>query len=147
MQLTAELFDEITNTLRSDTYARRAFDKRSAPRVGLRTRVTIIPSQSPDGAEPVSVWLRDLSASGVGFTFGEELSEAAPFIARLPTARGSMLLVLYEVAYCRRAAKGLFTVGGKMKSILEEQSPSIAEKAPTTASPGSRPSLAARRGR
>lgn len=147
MELTAELFDEITHTLCSDTYARRAFDKRLAPRVGLRTRVTIVPSDTPNGAQPVTVWLRDLSASGLGFMYGEELADGSPFIAKLPTARGATLMVLYEVAYCRRAAKGLFTVGGKMKSILDEPAMAAPAKAPTIASPGSRPSLAARRGR
>src|SRR5690242_11149426 len=74
LALTAELFDQIVNSLKSDI-GRRTNEKRTKPRVGVRGRVQILPINA-DGtvAQKFDVWVRDVSASGIGILHNSPLS-------------------------------------------------------------------------
>lgn len=117
--LTAEVFKDVVSTLRSDDSSTRLLDKRTSPRVGLRTKLAII--TGPTGAfeaPPVEVWLRDLSAGGMGIVHSQEMERGTPFVAQLPRRQGPALRVLYEVAHCKRLAKDLYSIGAKLVRIM-----------------------------
>ena len=117
--LTAEVFKDVVSALRSDESSTRLLDKRSSPRVGLRTKLAIVTGPTgPFEAPPVEVWLRDLSAGGMGIVYNREMERGTPFVAHLPRRQGPPLRVLYEVAHCKRLAKDLFSIGAKLTRIL-----------------------------
>jgi hypothetical protein len=117
--LTAEVFKDVISALRSDESSTRLLDKRSSPRVGLRTKLAIVTGPAgPFEAPPVEVWLRDLSAGGMGIVYSRELERGTPFVAHLPRRQGPPLRVLYEVAHCKRLSKDLFSIGAKLSRIL-----------------------------
>jgi hypothetical protein len=117
--LTAEVFKDVVSALRSDDNSTRVLDKRSSPRVGLRTKLAIVTGNtSAFEAPPVEVWLRDLSAGGIGIVYSREMERGTPFVAHLPRRQGPALRVLYEVAHCKRLAKDLYSIGAKLNRIL-----------------------------
>ncbi|HZN64438.1 MAG TPA: PilZ domain-containing protein [Tepidisphaeraceae bacterium] len=117
--LTAEVFKDVISALRSDESSTRLLDKRSSPRVGLRTKLAIVTGPTgPFEAAPVDVWLRDLSSGGIGIVHNQELEPGAAFVAHLPRRQGPPLRVLYEVAHCKRLAKDLYSIGAKLNRIL-----------------------------
>ena len=117
--LTAEVFKDVIGALRSDDNSNRVLDKRSSPRVGLRTKLAIVTGPTgPFEAAPVEVWLRDLSAGGIGIVHNQEMERGTPFVAHLPRRQGPALRVLYEVAHCKRLAKDLYSIGAKLSRIL-----------------------------
>ena len=117
--LTAEVFRDVISALRSDEGPARILDKRSSPRVGLRTKLAIVTGPTgPFDPPPVDVWLRDLSAGGMGIVHSRELERGTPFVAHLPRRQGPPLRVLYEVAHCKRLSKDLFSIGAKLSRIL-----------------------------
>ena len=117
--LTAEVFRDVISALRSDEGPTRILDKRSSPRVGLRTKLAIVTGPTgPFEPPPVDVWLRDLSAGGMGIVHSRELERGTPFVAHLPRRQGPPLRVLYEVAHCKRLSKDLFSIGAKLSRIL-----------------------------
>lgn len=117
--LTAEVFKDVVSALRSDDNSTRVLDKRSNPRVGLRTKLAILTGPTgPFEAPPVEVWLRDLSAGGIGIVHNQEMERGCPFVAHLPRRQGPALRVLYEVAHCKRLAKDLYSIGAKLNRVL-----------------------------
>ena len=117
--LTAEVFKDVITALRSDDNSTRVLDKRSTPRVGLRTKLAIVTGPvGPFEANPVEVWLRDLSSGGIGIVHNIEMERGTPFVAHLPRRQGPALRVLYEVAHCKRLAKDLYSIGAKLSRIL-----------------------------
>lgn len=117
--LTAEVFKDVIVALRSDDNSARIVDKRGAPRVGLRTKLAIVLGLSSSfEAAPLEVWLRDLSAGGVGIVHNREIERGTPFVAHLPRSHGPPLRVLYTVAHCKRLAKEIFSIGAKLTRIL-----------------------------
>jgi hypothetical protein len=117
--LTAEVFKDVISALRSDESSTRLLDKRGSPRVGLRTKLQIVTGPvGPFENPPVEVWLRDLSAGGMGIVYSHELEPGTTFVAHLPRRQGPPLRVLYEVAHCKRLSKDLFSIGAKLTRIL-----------------------------
>ena len=117
--LTAEVFKDVISALRSDESSTRLLDKRTSPRVGLRTKLAIVTGPTgPFEPPPVEVWLRDLSAGGMGLVHTRELEPGVTFVAHLPRRQGPPLRVLYEVAHCKRLSKDLYSIGAKLTRIL-----------------------------
>ena len=117
--LTAEVFKDVISALRSDESSTRLLDKRGSPRVGLRTKLQIVTGPAgPFENAPVEVWLRDLSAGGMGIVSSQELEPCSTFVAHLPRRQGPPLRVLYEVAHCKRLSKDLFSIGAKLTRIM-----------------------------
>ena len=117
--LTAEVFKDVIGTLRSDETSARLLDKRSSPRVGLRTKLAIVTGAGgPFEPPPVEVWLRDLSAGGMGIVHCREMEPGTPFVAHLPRRQGPPLRVLYEVAHCKRLSKDLFSIGARLTRVV-----------------------------
>ena len=118
MQLSAELYRQIVKSLRSDPRSSRNLEKRIAPRVGLRSKLTIarkIPGSS--AAPQLAVWVRDLSTSGIGIVSAEPLPMKSEFVALLPGALGESMSIVYTVVHCKEQAKNLFAIGATFTRI------------------------------
>jgi hypothetical protein len=118
MQLSAELYRQIVKSLRSDPRSSRNLEKRIAPRVGLRSKLTIA-RRMPGGAPPVQavVWVRDLSTSGIGIVVVEPLPMRSEFVALLPGALGESMSIIYTVVHCKELAKSLYSIGATLTRI------------------------------
>src|SRR5688572_12018854 len=84
MQLTAETFLQIVQSLRTDGMTAGHREARKAPRVGIRGRVEILLPKSK-GAQRINVSVRDLSAAGIGLLINEPfLVRGEEFLLMLP---------------------------------------------------------------
>ena len=114
MQLTADLYREILRSLRSDHRSSRNLEKRSSPRVGLRSRVTIFP---PNGGGPVVAWVRDLSANGIGLVYTQAMPIGAQFTAMFAGRVHDSLAIVYGVANCKELSKSLYSIGASVVRV------------------------------
>ena len=114
MQLTADLYREILHSLRSDSRSSRHLEKRSSPRVGLRSRLTIIPEP---GAPPVLTCVRDISANGVGIIHPEPMAIGSQFTALFEGRGSDTLTVVYTVANCKEISKSLYSIGASVLRV------------------------------
>jgi hypothetical protein len=116
MELSAELFHQICEALRSDSSRER--DKRTAPRVGLRAMVTILP---PLGvrAPAERMRCRNLSASGVGLMHSKEMRSGTEFVVCLPAAGlARPVHIACVVVHCRKMSPELFSIGARILRVL-----------------------------
>ena len=122
MSLTGDEFNEIMESLRSDIHGRRAFEKRAAPRVGLRSRGTIYEYQHLRvTSAPMLIWIRDLSITGIGIMHCHPLEDGAQFVAQFERPIKPPLSVLYTVTHTKPISRTIFSVGAKMEQVLDEQ--------------------------
>jgi hypothetical protein len=114
LTLTADAFNQIVQSLRSDD-GRRFNEKRMKPRVGVRGRVSIV-LLSPDGTgeKTLTVWVRDLSANGIGILLNQPLPQASRFAACFHRSNEQPLTLTYVVAHSKAAVKGLYTIGAHL---------------------------------
>jgi len=120
MELSAEVFRDIIKVLRSDTRGDR--DKRREPRVGLRSKVTVIHSKldGGTGAEPpAGAWVRDLSPGGIGLLYPRHLPKGSIFLVRLPRHSGTPILARYTVAHCKALGDHLHSIGARFDRMLD----------------------------
>ena len=118
MALSAEQFKQIVACLRSDAPDKGASEKRGAPRVGLRTKVTIY--MDGDETRGTDVWIRDLSANGIGFVHGHALEANREFLIRFPMRGNHSLAVVYSVMHCKDLSKSLYFIGARLDRINEQ---------------------------
>ena len=118
MALSADQFKQIVDSLRSDTSDRGASERRAAPRVGLRTKVTIF--MDGDESRPTGVWVRDLSANGIGFVHGRPIEQNRELLIKLPMRGNHWLSVIYRVMHCKDLSKNLYFVGARLDRINEQ---------------------------
>ena len=86
------------------------------PRVGLRTKMDIVPAKSADiGDKLITVWLRDISAGGLGFVTSQYLQNGMEFTAIFNRERNQILEIQYLVTHCIAISKGLFSIGAALK--------------------------------
>jgi PilZ domain len=116
MGLSADQFRVILDHLKCDDQGRGAFEKRRAPRVGLRSRLIIYPNGKL--SEPETVWLRDLSAKGAGIVHSRPLEQGLDFLVQFPVHGSEMLSVYYSVRHCKDVAKNLFFIGAGLERIV-----------------------------
>ena len=119
--MTAEIFEEIVASLRSDK-SRRTQEKRSLPRVGLRSSVQIYPSPtSGNVATAITVWVRDVSADGLGMVSPQPIAADALFVAEFERPGRQQLRVQYRVAHCKQLSGGLHSIGAKLVKVLPDR--------------------------
>jgi hypothetical protein len=117
MALTAERYQEIVRALKSD--GGRHFDeKRGRPRVGVRGRVQIAPLRA-DGRhfEAFEVWVRDLSARGIGILHSRPLHPGTRFDAIFHRPDASPMVLGYVVAQVNRVNDELYTIGAHLVAV------------------------------
>lgn len=122
MNLTADQFQDIISTLRSDSGSPRNAEKRASPRVGLRARICISPMFEGGLPRWITAWVRDLSSDGMGLTQNEPLHAGTRFLVRFPRRGLRPLEVIYVVAHCRALAKQIFSVGARLERVVEDTS-------------------------
>jgi hypothetical protein len=119
MQLTGELLQQIMKALRPDLSDRRERDPRTAPRVGIRSTVTIVPQHHTDPRAPgLKVWVRDVSVSGIGVLLSTQLLPGSSFTASFPRKSGPPIVAIYTVQYCKCISKDLYSIGGKLERLM-----------------------------
>jgi hypothetical protein len=121
MKLTAEQFEQILASLKSDSSRPRQQDKRSSPRVGIRMQVTIVPCLPNQPATPHVVWVRDVSAQGIGLIHNEPLPIASYFLAIFQRKGGDKLTVLYKVASCSRLSTQQTLIGAQIDRVITSE--------------------------
>jgi hypothetical protein len=127
MKLSAELFNEIISSLRSDggTNA-RGHEKRKQGRVGLRCGLDItLCSFTSKNAKPLSICVHDISQNGIGLVSATKLPENSEFVARFVRDAESAVPVLYKVRYCSKLSGDLFTIGAMFQRVLPDASGEI----------------------
>jgi len=117
-RLTADVYEEIIASLRSDRS--RLNEKRKKPRVGLRSSLELLPCAPAGGkAKPaLVVWVRDVSADGLGLVSAQPVLVDMQFVAEFDRFDRECLLVQYRVAYCKPIARGLYSIGARVVSVL-----------------------------
>src|SRR4051794_2767016 len=120
-KLSARQFEQITQSLTSDRSV-RIHEKREKPRVGFRSTLDVLSVDKTRQCISSSVWVRDISADGLGLVSAEPLAEGAAFVAEFDRTGNSPLSLLYKVAYCRPLPDGIFSVGAHLHSVLRSRS-------------------------
>lgn len=120
-RLTADVYEEIVASLRSDRKG-RLNEKRKKPRVGLRSSLEVIPCMPVAKLKlPLIVWVRDVSADGLGLVSPQPLPLNVTFVAEFERYERENLRVEYRVAYCKSISRGLFSIGARVVSVLASQ--------------------------
>src|SRR3954471_21890227 len=96
MHLTGEWFQSLLKDINP-----RADDRRRVPRVGVRFTVQMTPLVDGKPLPPVQVWVRDISALGIGITHNSPMTRGQRFVLHLPQVQDRPLLILCEVRSCR----------------------------------------------
>ncbi|MGH7213632.1 MAG: PilZ domain-containing protein [Tepidisphaeraceae bacterium] len=93
-------------------------ESRRAPRVGLRARAAIQRWDELGRREPaVVVWVRNISASGVGLLHDKPLTPAENITLRLPSDDGGACLSIdCQIVHCHPMGGGHYRVGAKFVS-------------------------------
>jgi hypothetical protein len=112
MQLSADLFRRIVETLHSDEGICSRHEERSEGRVGVRCWVEVTPCILDDpGRKTVRVTVRDISSSGMGFIAHDQMAVGAELNCKLPFANNTSIEVVMTVRHCAKISKGLYIVG------------------------------------
>lgn len=118
MRLSAEQYEQIVAALRSDQGRKRQSDKRTAPRVGLRMQLRIIPCIPTKTPQKHLLRIRDISVSGIGLIHTEPMLPGTFFLAGFQRANGESLLVLYRVVRCMYLGHRQYTVGATFERLI-----------------------------
>jgi hypothetical protein len=117
-KLSAEMFEEIIASLRSDR-SLRANEKRNRPRVGLRAAMDVtFCTPTARGARGATVWVRDVSSVGLGLVGPTVMQPGLEFIATFERYDREPLRVQYTVAHCKMLARNLYSIGAKLLRVL-----------------------------
>jgi hypothetical protein len=147
MKLSAEMFNQIISTLKSDGTCSRGHEKRSEARVGLRCALEIVQCRFAVKEKPFIVHVHDISTNGIGLVSPVPMEEDAEFIARLNRDGRPAVPVLYRVKYCRRLSSDLSAIGavfqrvlpdsqGEVQSLGRKKQPAKPPKPPAAKTPG-----------
>jgi hypothetical protein len=117
LALSAECYQQIVRALKSDG-GRHFNENRARPRVGVRGRVQIAPLR-PDGhrSEIFDVWVRDLSARGMGILHTRPLHPGVRFDAIFHRADAGPLVLTYVVVQVKSVDDGMYTLGAQLTAI------------------------------
>jgi hypothetical protein len=112
MQLSAELFSRVVQTMHSDERNSPRHEKRKEGRVGVRCSIEVIPQIICDiGERKIRVKVRDISPSGMGFIAYEKMGIGEKLLCRLPCEDMTNVEVLMTVRHCIKLSTSLFGVG------------------------------------
>jgi c-di-GMP-binding flagellar brake protein YcgR len=119
-ELSAEAFESIIRSLRSDARSLRGSDKRRTPRVGLSGRVTIIPCSPTSSRTPVVAMVRDVSTTGIGLAHSNPLAAGEQVIVRFAaTHMEPAKSILCTVTHSHTIGERLTTTGARFIKDIE----------------------------
>ena len=116
MGLSAETFRNIMQSLRSDAACGRNAEQRSEPRVGLRSRATILISHGNRISRRV-VRVRDISLSGIGLVCDDPIAEGTAVLVHLPGLPASSIIC--RVVHCDELDGGVHRIGCHFETVIE----------------------------
>jgi diguanylate cyclase len=122
MRLTEQLYRQIITRLKSERGSGRSVERRRLARVGLRVQVMLLPCRR-DHHVPRDIWLRDISAEGIGFVFPKPLDRDEYVLMGFPGGGKMQVQILYRVARCHPLGQDQFSVGARFdrEISIEEQ--------------------------
>jgi hypothetical protein len=118
MDLSPELFQEITESITVVAEDEPRPVDRRAPRLQLNTHLALVPWEHP--SEALSVRVQNLSAGGMGILYSQRLSLDERFVARLPCRQSQTALLLCTVIYWEPLAENLYAIGVRFDRLIEE---------------------------
>jgi hypothetical protein len=123
MSLPAHVLRQLLASLKTDATRRAPSDKRSAPRVGLRHPTRILPVAADPTVEPITAWVRNLSAHGVGLLARHPVARGTEFLLTFDRPDAPPLSVLYRATRVAGVGLGLFSIGGRFICVAEPTTP------------------------
>ena len=127
MTLTASVFQQILSSLKSDT-GRRFNEQRNSPRVGVRGKISILPLTV--SREPVEVWVRDVSVTGIGLLCPQAFPAGTRLLARFPKVDDEPLSLAYIVAHCKSVSRGLYVIGARVAEMPQKRKTPLSANKP-----------------
>jgi hypothetical protein len=118
MMLSAEMFEQISEALKSDTRSEATKDKRLEPRVGMTGEVLLLNVSERQKRGTISVRVRDISRSGVGLYHNKRFTKDQRFIIELHTVQGEPIWMICVAAYCRKLEEDRFSIGARIQKVL-----------------------------
>lgn len=123
-EISAEAFESIIRSLKSDHQTGRGSDKRRTPRVGLSGRVTIIPCSPNSDRTAAVAMVRDLSTTGIGLAHSHPLAAGEQIIVRFAaTHMEPAKSILCTVTHSHAIGERLSTTGAKFIKDIEIAGP------------------------
>ncbi len=110
------MYDQILAALKSDSH--RVKDKRREPRVGLAGEAGYVTVNDKGKRVAGVVRVRDVSPSGIGLFFSEQMVKNQRFVLQLASSNDQPLWLVCLAAYCRRVDGGRFSVGARIHQVL-----------------------------
>jgi c-di-GMP-binding flagellar brake protein YcgR len=117
MELSAELLHSLAH-LKGDQ-----IERREQVRAPLRLRLRIIPYDHGTAGEPVDVWTRDVSASGIGILSSSPMAAGRKFIVSLPRLDEPPLYLVCTVRNCAEMANRLYAIGASFAEVAGRARP------------------------
>jgi hypothetical protein len=117
MVLSAEKFEIILASLRSDAVCGRNQEKRNNPRVGVRMHVNIAFRRADDVMTTCTMRVRDISLKGIGLLGSTEIPEGTFFAIQL-SGRAERVAVVYRVVRCQPIGSDMFQVGASFEQYI-----------------------------
>lgn len=135
MELSAELFEQTIRLFKGDGSAIKN-QRRCHPRVGIRCRIKIVPIENGLPGEPVEVWTRDISRTGIGIICSQKMKSGDRFVVRFPRADSAPPLGLVcTIKCCSQLSKGVYSIGAIFEGtrlLKPETTPAAEPATPTT---------------
>ncbi|HWE92993.1 MAG TPA: PilZ domain-containing protein [Tepidisphaeraceae bacterium] len=120
MDLSAEQFAQIVTSLGIEPQEGVGSDERRRPRAEFDARASLIPLSDQTNPGAVSVKVRDLSPSGIGFLHDRQMVLDEQFALLLPRDGDTPAVVLCTVAFWQPLARDLFAIGARFTRILRD---------------------------
>ena len=94
-------------------------ERRQNPRVPFRFKVKIIPYEDGVCGDPIDIWTRDISATGIGLIYHKAMREGRKFIIRLTRLEDTPILLLCTVRNCVELATDVYGLGASFAEVAE----------------------------
>jgi hypothetical protein len=142
MELSAELFEQTIRLFKGDGSAIKN-QRRTHPRVGIRCHIKIVPIEAGVPGEPIEVWTRDISRTGIGIICSQKMRAGDRFVVHFPRADATAPLGLVcTIKCCSQLSKGVYSIGAIFEGmrLVKPEPPAAAASTPTSASTPTAPS-------
>jgi hypothetical protein len=143
MELSAELFEQTIRLFKGDSSAMKN-QRRCHPRVGIRCHIKIVPIEAGAPGEPIEVWTRDISRTGIGIICSQKMKIGDRFVVRFPReTEAPPLGLVCTIKCCNQLTKGVYAIGAIFEGTrLLKPEPAPAATQPAPASPAPTPAAA-----
>jgi hypothetical protein len=126
MELSAELFEQTIRLFKGDG-SQIKNQRRCHPRVGIRCHIKIVPIEAGVPGEPIEVWTRDISRTGIGVISSQKMKAGDRFVVRFPRADETAPLGLVcTIKCCTQLSKGVYAIGAVFEGVQKADPASVA---------------------